>query len=129
MQRPRSVWNTNNALAACFLGLLAASLCYLPNMGGSGLKLPLNALTYALMATMLLLICWRQPDRRTWRLSRSAAYFLPGVALLSVPLAYAPPDGYATAAWRVSALLAGWLWYCGWLQVRLAFRWRTALIC
>ncbi|WP_336297444.1 PglL family O-oligosaccharyltransferase [Serratia rubidaea] len=128
MQRPRSVWNTNNALAACFLGLLAASLCYLPNMGGSGLKLPLNALTYALMATMLLLICWRQPDRRTWRLSRSAAYFLPGVALLSVPLAYAPPDGYATAAWRVSALLAGWLWYCGWLQVRLAFRWRTALI-
>ncbi|VEA71072.1 Lipid A core - O-antigen ligase and related enzymes [Serratia rubidaea] len=54
--------------------------------------------------------------------------FSAGVALLSVPLTYAPPDGYAPAAWRVSALLAGWLWYCGWLQVRLAFRWRTALI-
>lgn len=128
MRRPLLVWNTNNALAAGFLALLAASLCYLPNMGGSGLKLPLNALTYALMAAMLLLICWRQPARRTWRFSRSAAYFLPGVALLALPLAYAPPDGYAAAAWRVSALLAGGAWYCGWLQVRLAFRWRTALI-
>ncbi|MFI8416101.1 Wzy polymerase domain-containing protein [Serratia sp. NPDC078593] len=128
MRQQRSVWNTNNALVACFIALFAVSLCYFPNMGGVGLGLPLNTLTYALLAGMVLLISVRGVSRRGGFITPTAMYFSCGVLLLCLPLAFSPAGDTSTSAWRVAGLLAGWGLYCAWLQRRLNARWRGALV-
>ena len=40
----------------------------------------------------------------------------------------APAAGFSSAAWRVTGLLAGWIFYCSGLQVRLPFRLRQLVL-
>ncbi|CAI1980594.1 PglL family O-oligosaccharyltransferase [Serratia proteamaculans] len=118
----------NKGLVACFIGLPIVSWCYFPNMGGVGLSLPFNPLVYAVMAVMVLLIWCGKPRRRGIVFTPTARCLTMGVVLLAVPLAYGPAAGFSSAAWRVAALLAGWIFYCSGLQVRLPFRLRQPLL-
>ncbi|CAI0940771.1 PglL family O-oligosaccharyltransferase [Serratia quinivorans] len=118
----------NKGLVACFIGLPLVSWCYFPNMGGVGLSLPFNPLVYAVMAVMVLLIWSGKPQRRGIVFTPTAGYLTLGVVLLSVPLAYGPEAGFSSAAWRVTGLLAGWIFYCSGLQVRLPFRLRQRVL-
>lgn len=97
-------------------------------MGGVGLSLPFNPLVYAVMAVMVLLMWCGKPRRRAIVFTPTAGYLTMGVVLLSVPLAYAPAVEFSSAAWRVAALLAGWIFYCSGLQVRLPFRLRQLVL-
>lgn len=115
-------------LVAYFLGLLALSVCYFPNMGGVGLNLPVNALCYAALAGVMLFIWCRLPLRRGIVVTPASGYLLFAVALLFIPLAYGYAPGFSTAAWRLAGLLAGWGFYFSWLQVRMPFRLRAHLM-
>lgn len=113
---------------AYFLGLLALSVCYFPNMGGVGLNLPVNALCYAALAGVMLFIWCRLPLWRGIVVTPASGYLLVAVALLFIPLAYGYAPGFSTAAWRLAGLLAGWSFYFSWLQVRMPFRLRAHLM-
>ncbi|NHB95405.1 O-antigen ligase family protein [Photorhabdus stackebrandtii] len=89
--------------------LCGVTLIYLPNMGGGGLRLPVNLLTWGIMTLVVLwgaLQVWR---RGTLRVSLRVSWVLCALVLLSLPWLWT-----RNTLWQSSALprLAG-LWGSG----------------
>lgn len=103
-------------LRILLLWLIFVTPIYLPNMGGSGLKLPQNIITWAFMAASVTTIWLTLPVRRTIRLTMTAKWLLLAVVILAIPLLYTLPQWRDAAFARWLGLLGGWVFYLSWLQ-------------
>ncbi|WP_273830954.1 PglL family O-oligosaccharyltransferase [Serratia bockelmannii] len=95
---------------------------YLPNMGGSGLALPQNSLTWTIMATVVATIWLTLPagDRLRLRVTVTAQGTLLSILILAIPLYYTAPQWHEAALIRWLALLGGWVFYFSLLQYPLS---------
>lgn len=125
-QNPQSVLSLRHrvGLATVPLGLLLLWLTaliplYLPNMGGSGLKLPHNIITWGLMAAVVATIWLTQPAAKAVHLTVTARWALLAIVILAIPLIYTPPHWREAALARWLALFGGWVFYFSLLQYRM----------
>lgn len=112
-------------LAAIPLGVLLIWLLvllplYLPNMGGSGLALPQNSLTWAIMATVVATLWLTLPTGNRLRLTVTAQGTLLAILILAIPLYYTAPQWREAGLTRWLALLGGWVFYFSLLQYPLS---------
>lgn len=116
-------------LLIIFIWMGLAMHFYIPNLGGMGLALPQNILAWAMMALFVFII-WLPK----WECSRyvlitpAAQLFFIGTLVLAIPLLYTRPEWFDMALWRWGGLLAGWVFYFSWLQVRLPQRGQQLLL-
>lgn len=99
--------------------LLVLLPLYLPNMGGSGLAMPQNILTWGIMATVVATVWLALPTVRPLLFTMTARWTLLAILILSIPLVYTAPQWRETALIRVLALLGGWVFYFSLLQYPL----------
>ncbi|MGF6191429.1 hypothetical protein [Serratia sp. 2723] len=123
MHHPQSVLPLRHrvGLATVPLGLLLIWLTgltplYLPNMGGSGLKLPQNMLAWAMMGAVIATLWLTLPAGKTVRLTVTARWVLLAMVILAIPLLYAPHAWREAAGARWLALFGGWVFYLSLLQ-------------
>lgn len=126
MHHPQSVLPLRHRadLATVPLGLLLIWLTgliplYLPNMGGSGLTLPQNIMTWAMMAAVVVSLWLTLPASKTIHLTVTARWTLLAIVILATPLIYTPPHWREAALARWLALLGGWVFYFSLLQYRM----------
>lgn len=125
-------FRTRMGLAGIPVGLLLIWLLvllplYLPNMGGSGLALPQNSLTWAIMATVVATIWLTLPTGNHLLLTLTAQGTLLAILILAIPLYYTAPQWREAALVRWLALLGGWVFYFSLLQYPLPRAGRHAL--
>ncbi|MBU5412421.1 PglL family O-oligosaccharyltransferase [Serratia ureilytica] len=108
--------------------VLIGSITYVINVGGGGLSLPVNAISWCLMALFILLVNLRVTPGKYRLTATSLPLFIIGIAVLAIPLLYAEPAGLSRAGWRVAALIAGAVFYFSWLQVSLSHRQRQGVL-
>lgn len=105
------------------LGLLLIWLIFLsplalPNMGGSGLKLPQNILTWAVMAAVTATLWLTLPANSLISLSVTDRWLLLAVVILAIPLLYTSPHWQGAGLARWLGLAGGWVFYVSWMQYR-----------
>ncbi|UAN45370.1 O-antigen ligase C-terminal domain-containing protein [Serratia sp. JSRIV001] len=101
---------------------------YLHNMGGSGLKLPQNIVTWGVIAMITATIWLAMPARKIIRLSVTCRCILLGVFILALPLLYTEPQWREAAFSRWLGLAAGMVFYLSWLQYGLPRRWYSRVL-
>ncbi|WP_072076304.1 PglL family O-oligosaccharyltransferase [Yersinia kristensenii] len=89
---------------------------YLPNMGGSGLKVPQNILTWAIMALVVASIWLIRPASQTVIFTVTARLLLLAIIIMGIPLLYAPAQWHDIALSRWLGLMGGWSFYISILQ-------------
>lgn len=96
---------------------------YFPNMGGMGLSLPQNMLSWGMMA-LLSLIIWLGVgfNKRSIIITPMAKLFFVALVLLAIPLFYTRPEWREAALWRWAGLFGGWVFYFSWLQTEISKR-------
>ncbi|WP_145578168.1 PglL family O-oligosaccharyltransferase [Yersinia mollaretii] len=92
---------------------------YLPNMGGSGLKVPQNIITWAVMAAVVSSIWLTRPANKSLSLTTTARWLLVALIILGIPLLYTSEQWRDAALSRWFGLLGGWVFYVSLLQYRL----------
>lgn len=95
---------------------------YLPNMGGSGLKLPVNIIAWLVMALVVALIWLRKSKGTVLGIDSNTCIILTGVIILGIPLLYTSPQWLETGASRWGGLLGGVIFYISLLQYDLLHR-------
>lgn len=101
---------------------------YLPNMGGSGLKLPQNIITWGVVAAIIAIIWLAMPARKVIRFTVTSRWLLLGVLILAIPLLYTASQWREEAFSRWLGLAAGMIFYLSWLQYALPRRWQSWLL-
>lgn len=91
----------------------------LPNMGGSGLKLPQNIITWAVMAAVISCIWLTLPASKIAHLTATARWLLLAVVILGIPVLYTQHHWRDAALARWLGLLGGWVFYVSLLQYRI----------
>ncbi len=95
---------------------------YLPNMGGSGLKLPVNIIAWLVMASVVALI-WISKRKDTMQgIDSNTGIILTGVLILGIPLLYTSPQWFGAAVSRWGGLLGGLVFYISLLRYDLSHR-------
>ncbi|MGQ8845642.1 Wzy polymerase domain-containing protein [Serratia sp. TSA_7] len=96
---------------------------YLTNMGGAGLALPQNILSWSMMA-LLSLIVWLGVgfNKRSIIITPTAKLLFISLVLLAIPLFYTQPEWREAALWRWAGLFGGWVFYFSWLQTETSKR-------
>lgn len=105
-------------LMLLLIWLLFLTPIYLPNMGGSGLKLPQNIISWAMMALVVTCIWLTLPAGTTLRLTVTARWVLLAIIILGIPLLYTPAPWRNAALTRWLALFGGWIFYISLLQYK-----------
>ncbi len=105
------------------LGLLLCWLIfiiplYLPNMGGSGLKVPQNIISWAVAAAVVATIWLTRPRGQKLTLTLTACGLLLAIILMGIPLFNTPEIWFDTALSRWLGLIGGWIFYLSMLQYR-----------
>ncbi|MGF6189970.1 O-antigen polymerase [Serratia sp. 509] len=105
------------------LGLLLIWLIFLiplalPHMGGSGLKLPHNILTWAVMAATTATLWLTLSANTPISVSVTARWLLLAVVILAIPLLYTSPPWQSAGLARWLGLAGGWIFYVSWMQYR-----------
>lgn len=105
---------------------------YLPNMGGSGLKLPMNILTWGMIAAITVGIWISISHNKPVYFGSTTRIILLAIMVLFLPLLFTQSQWYDTAGSRWAALMAGALFTLSLRQYSLfqeRFRWvLTALL-
>lgn len=101
---------------------------YLNNMGGSGLKIPQNIVTWGVIAMITAAIWLALPARKTIRLTLTFRWILLGVLILAIPLLYTAPQWREAAFSRWLGLAAGMVLYLSWLQYSIPRRWYAQVL-
>ncbi|EKN4696537.1 O-antigen ligase family protein [Yersinia ruckeri] len=96
---------------------------YLPNMGGSGLKLPQNIITCGVIAAITATLWLTMPARKIIHFTVTSHWILLGVLILAIPLLYTAPHWRDAAFSRWLGLATGVVFYLSWLQSGLSHRW------
>lgn len=91
---------------------------FIPNMGGSSLKLPQNIITWGVMAILVATIWLTLPAGKTVRLTMASRWILLSIAILGIPLFFTSPQWNYLAWMRWLGLLGGWGFYLSFLQHR-----------
>ncbi|AML56696.1 Wzy polymerase domain-containing protein [Serratia rubidaea] len=89
---------------------------YLPNMGGSGLKLPQNIISWGVMAATIAAIWLSIRTKKTFRLTATVRWIILAVVILAIPLIYTPHQWREMALTRWLALVGGLVFYISLLQ-------------
>lgn len=89
---------------------------HLGNMGGSGLKLPQNIISWGLMAILVATIWLTLSAGKTVRLTVASRWILLSIAILGIPLFFSSPQWSDLARMRWLGLLGGWVFYLSFLQ-------------
>lgn len=92
-------------LVLLLIWLIFLSPLALPNMGGSGLKLPQNILTWAVMAAVTATLWLTLPANSPISLSVTARWLLLAVVILAIPLLYTSP---LAECWAGTLAWVGW---------------------
>lgn len=92
---------------------------YLPNMGGSGLKVPQNIITWAVMALVVASIWLIRPAGQAVILTVTARLLLLAIIIMGIPLLYTPAPWHDIALSRWLGLIGGWIFYISMLQYRI----------
>ncbi|WP_448666233.1 Wzy polymerase domain-containing protein [Serratia plymuthica] len=102
---------------------------YLPNMGGMGLALPQNIISWGAMA-LLSLVIWLSIlfNKQRIIITPTMKLFFVASALLAVPLLYTRPEWLEAASWRLAGLFGGLIFYFSWLQVSTSSRLRLGVL-
>ncbi len=101
---------------------------YLPNMGGSGLKLPINIIAWLVMALVCALI-WLSKSKGTVQgIDSNTCIILLGVLILGIPLLYTPSQWLEAGALRWGGLVGGVFFYISLLQYDLSHKKRYWII-
>ncbi|HHQ4306977.1 TPA: Wzy polymerase domain-containing protein [Serratia fonticola] len=123
MSHPQSALSFNNLVGFArlplwllLIWLVFLSALYLPNMGGSGLKLPQNILTCAVMAAAVTAIWSTLPANQTLCVTETSRWLLLAVMILAIPLFYTSHQWRDAALARWLGLLGGWVFYLSLLQ-------------
>jgi len=99
---------------------------YLPNMGGSGLKLPMNILTWGMIAAITAGIWISISHNKPVYFGSTTRIILLAIMVLFLPLLFTQSQWYDTAGSRWAALMAGALFTLSLRQYSLfqeRFRW------
>lgn len=96
---------------------------YLPNMGGNGLKLPQNIITWGIVSAVIATIWLVMPARKAIRFTVTSRWVILAVSILAIPLLYTEPQWREAAFSRWLALTAGMIFYLSWLQYDLPRNW------
>lgn len=91
----------------------------LPNMGGSGLNLPQNIVTWAVMAGVVTPLWLTLPTNRIFYLTVTARWLLLAIVMLFIPIMYTLPQWREAALARWLGLIGGWVFYVSLLQYPL----------
>ncbi|ATM76054.1 polymerase [Serratia fonticola] len=91
----------------------------LPNMGGSGLNLPQNIVSWAVMAGVVTTIWLTLPANRSLYLTVTARWLLLAIVMLFIPVIYTLPQWRDAALARWLGLMGGWVFYVSLLQYPL----------
>jgi O-antigen polymerase len=110
------------------LWLLLIMPLYLPNMGGSGLKLPQNIITWGVMAAAVTTIWLTLPAKQTISLTATTRWLLLAIVILAVPLLYTSPQWRDIAFSRWFALAGGAVFYLSLQQCSPLYRWQPWLL-
>lgn len=105
-------------LTLVLIWLIFLTPIYLQNMGGSGLKLPQNIISWAIMAIVVTSIWLTLPASRTIYLTITARWVFIAMLILAVPLLYTSYQWRTAALTRWLALFGGWVFYFSLLQYR-----------
>lgn len=103
-------------LCLLMIWFLFLSHLYLPNMGGSSLKLPQNIITWAVMAALVSTIWFTLPSDKTVCLTTASRWIFVSIAILGIPLFFTSPQWQDVARLRWLGLLGGWFFYVSFLQ-------------
>lgn len=82
---------------------------YIPNMGGAGLKLPFNIITWSMMAAVVAIIWIQSPFHKTFVWGTTTRFFVLGVIIMAFPLFYTRSEWLDVAGSRYAALIGGML--------------------
>lgn len=107
--------------------LLLVSPLYFPNMGGSGLRLPQNIITWAVMGIVTFSIWFTLRTGQAVRITTTANGLLLAVVVLGIPLIYTAPLWRDAALARWAGLLGGWFFYLSLLQCNRQYLFRNCL--
>ncbi|MEJ5063044.1 Wzy polymerase domain-containing protein [Erwinia sp. MYb375] len=100
---------------------------YLPNMGGSGLKLPQNIITWAVIAALVSTIWLTFPSDKAVRLTTASRLIFVSIAILGIPLFFTSPQWQDVARLRWLGLLGGGVFYVSCLQLSTRCFYRFSL--
>lgn len=106
-------------LTLLLIWLIFLTPIYLHNMGGSGLKMPQNIISWATMALVVTCIWLTLPAGKTIRLTVTARWVLLAIIILGFPLLYTPAPWRNAALTRWFALFGGWIFYVSLLQYKV----------
>lgn len=98
--------------------LVLISPLALPNMGGAGLKLPHNILTWAVMAAVTATLWLTLSVNSPISLSVTARWLLLAVVALAIPLLFTSPYWQRAGLARWLGLAGGWVFYVSLMQYR-----------
>lgn len=101
---------------------------YLPNMGGSGLKLPANIIAWLVMALVVALIWLSKSKGIVQAIDTNTGIIIFGVIILGIPLLYTSPQWLEAGASRWGSLLGGVIFYISLLQYDLSHKKRCWII-
>jgi O-antigen polymerase len=110
------------------LWLLLIMPLYLPNMGGSGLKLPQNIITWGVIAAVVTTIWLTLPAKKTISLTATTRWLLLAIVILAVPLLYTSPQWRDIAFSRWFALAGGAVFYLSLQQCSPLYRFQPWLL-
>lgn len=99
-----------------FFWLMFINPLFLPNVGGSSLKLPQNIITWGVMSILVATIWLTLPAGKTVRLTMASRWILLSIAILAIPLFFTSPQWSDLAWMRWLGLLGGWVFYLSCLQ-------------
>ena len=93
---------------------------YVPNLGGSGLDLPFNAIIWGGLSIALGLGFYQTAVNRQLRYSKLTIALFLCCLMLSVPLFYPSTQNYTQAIPRIAALWGGWIFFLVLQQLKLS---------
>lgn len=94
-----------------FLWLAVAMHIYIPSMGGAGLNLPANALSWFVILLIIAQAFIFPSKMMEVRFTSSSIFFIAGSVILSLPLLYTKDEWFNIAALRVLSLWGGVFFY------------------
>lgn len=112
-------------LAAYYLLIL---IVYIPNMGGAGLNLPQNILSWIVIEVIVLIAGMTAIWQKNMRWDMPLVFFAAGAMLLTLPLLWSPSSFRLFALARFAGLVGGVIFYLALLQYSLDARLKRHIV-
>ena len=108
--------------------LILGLVCYIPNMSGVGLRLPMNILCWAVMAGIIVMVSLFAVKKNELKRETTIVAVLPALILLALPLLWGDRLTGIAFVPKLLMLAGGALFYLALLQLSLSQRMKEWLI-